>query len=58
MSQPSSYDEDRNMPVHGAGIADAVAAVAAPTKAEFDAVVGKLNSLLAACREAGIIQLD
>lgn len=40
---------------HAAPIADASVAVAAPTKAEFDAVVGKLNSALAALRTAGIV---
>lgn len=38
-----------------AAISDAVVAVAAPTKAEFDAVVGKVNAVLAALREADII---
>ena len=31
----------------GAAIADAAASVAAPTKAEFDALVGKFNAVLA-----------
>jgi hypothetical protein len=32
-----------------------VAAGANPTKAEYDALVGKFNSLLAAARSAGIV---
>lgn len=36
-------------------ITDATAAVSSPTKAEFDAVVTKLNSVLAALRGVGVI---
>lgn len=56
--QPTVFDEDSSMMVHGAAITDAVNAVAAPTKAEFDAVVAKFNSLLAAARSAGVIAAD
>lgn len=42
--------------VKAAPITNASPSAAAPTKAEFDAVVTKLNSALAALRSAGIIQ--
>lgn len=38
-----------------AAIADAVVAVAAPTKAEHDAVVGKVNEILDVLRDAELI---
>lgn len=38
-----------------AHIPDAVVAVAAPTKAEFDALVGKVNGILATLRDAEIL---
>jgi hypothetical protein len=40
---------------NGPAISDAVNAVAAPTKAEYDALVAKFNALLAAARDAGLI---
>lgn len=42
--------------VKAAAIPNAAVAAAAPTKAEFDAVVAKLNSALTALRSAGIVQ--
>lgn len=38
-----------------AHIPNAAASVAAPTKAEFDAVVGKLNQVLGVLRDAELI---
>ena len=58
MPEPQQWDEDTSSPTHGAGIANAANAVAAPTKAEFDALVAKFNALLAANRSAGIIAQD
>jgi hypothetical protein len=55
---PKVWDEDTSSPTHGAAIADASQAAAAPTKAEFDALVAKFNSALAALRSAGIIAQD
>ncbi len=52
----SEVVEDKADAVDAAPIADAVASVAVPTKAEFDAVVTSLNSVLAALRSAGIVQ--
>ena len=39
-----------------AAITPATVAAASPTKAEFDALVGKFNALLAACQGAGVSQ--
>ncbi len=58
MPDPKFFDEDTAAPTHGAAITDASVAVAAPTKAEFDALVGKFNALLAAARSAGLIAQD
>lgn len=46
-------------PAQAAHIADAaVAAGAAPDKAEYDALVGKFNALLLACERAGILAVS
>lgn len=58
MPEPRTWDEDTSSPTHGDGIANAAVAAAAPTKAEFDALVGKFNLALAALRSAGIIAQD
>lgn len=54
----SVYDEDRNQFVTANAIANVASAAAAPTQAEFNAAVAALNSLLAACRDKGILALD
>lgn len=53
-----TWDEDKNAWAGGPAITDAAVAAAAPTKAEFDALVGKFNALLAGLRDAGLIALD
>lgn len=58
MPEPKVFDEDTSAPTHGAAITDQAVAVTAPTKAEFDSLAGKFNSLLAAVRSAGIIAQD
>lgn len=51
-----SYGNSRGNLTHGPSIEDATpAAGAAPTKAEYDALVEKFNTLLAACRSANVI---
>jgi hypothetical protein len=55
---PLTWDEDKNAWAGGPAIAPADVAVAAPTKAEFDALVAKFNALLVAARDAGLIALD
>lgn len=62
MSQPSSFDEDRSMPVHGAGITDVTGTAGGTYTATEQTLINdlkaKVNALLAAAREAGLIQLD
>lgn len=58
MPEPKFFDEDTSAPVHGAAITNQAMAAAAPTKAEFDSLATKFNSLLAACRSAGLIEQD
>jgi hypothetical protein len=58
MPEPKFFDEDTFAPVHGNAIADQAMAAAAPTKAEFDSLATKFNTLLAACRSAGLIAQD
>jgi hypothetical protein len=53
-----TWDEDKAAWSNGPAITDAVQAAAAPTKAEFDALVAKFNALLAVARDAGLIALD
>lgn len=53
-----TWDEDKNAWAGGPAITDAATAAAAPTQAEFNALVGKFNTLLATCRDAGLIALD
>lgn len=53
-----TWDEDKNAWAGGPAIANAVAAVAAPTQAEFNALVTQFNALLAVLRDAGLIALD
>lgn len=54
-----TWDEDKNAWAGGPAITDAgVAAGTTPTKAEFDAVVSKLNALLAVARDTGLIAQD
>lgn len=53
-----TWDEDKSGWAGGPAITDAAASVAAPTKAEFDALVAKFNALLAICRDAGLVALD
>ena len=55
---PLVWDEDKSAYAGGPAITDAVVAVAAPTKAEFDALVAKFNALLAVARDAGLVALD
>lgn len=55
MPEPKFFDQKTYAVTHGPAITDAVNAVAAPTKAEFDALVAKFNAALAALRSAGII---
>ncbi len=55
---PLTWDEDKGAWANGPAIVDAATAAAAPTKAEFDALVGKFNALLAVARDAGLIALD
>lgn len=50
-----ALDSTRNQFVNGAAITDASNAAAAPTQAEYNALVAKFNSLLAAARAAGLI---
>lgn len=52
------YDEDRFGWATAPAITDASPAAAAPTKAEFDALVAKFNALLAAARDINLIALD
>jgi hypothetical protein len=50
------YGNKQGQLVHGPAVSDAAqAAGAAPTKAEYDALVAKFNALLAACRSANIV---
>lgn len=58
MTPPLNWDEDKSAYAVGPAIADQANAAAAPTKAEFDALVAKFNALLAVARDAGLIQLD
>jgi hypothetical protein len=54
-----TWDEDKQSWAGGPAITPATPAAAdPPTKAEFDALVAKLNALLATCRDAGLIALD
>jgi len=53
-----TWDEDKSAYAGGPAVADAVPAVAAPTKAEFDALVAKFNAVLAGLRDAGVIAGD
>lgn len=53
-----TWDEDKSGWAGGPAITDAAQAAAAPTKAEFDALVAKFNALLAICRDAGLVALD
>lgn len=55
---PLVFDEDKSSWAQGPAITDAANAAAAPTKAEFDALVAKFNALLAVCRDAGLIAAD
>ncbi len=56
---PVVYDEDKGSWAAGPAIANVAAtAAASPTTAEFNAVVTALNSLLAVCRDAGLIAQD
>jgi len=55
---PLTWDEDKNSYAGGPAITDAAQSAAAPTKAEFDAVVAKFNTLLATFREAGRLAQD
>jgi hypothetical protein len=53
-----TWDEDKNAWAGGPGVADAAPAAAAPTQAEFNALVTKFNTVLAGLRDAGIIATD
>ncbi len=55
---PLTFDEDKNSWSTGAAIANIPAAPAAPTAAEFNALVTAFNTLLAVCRDAGLIAQD
>ena len=55
---PITWDEDKQQWAGGPAIADQANAVAAPTQAEFNALVGKFNALLAVARDAGLIATD
>lgn len=55
---PLTWDEDKAAWAGGPAITDAAQAAAAPTKAEFDALVAKFNALLLICRDAGLVALD
>lgn len=55
---PLTWDEDKFGWAGGAAITNASYSAAAPTKAEFDALVDKFNALLAICRDAGLVALD
>lgn len=53
------YDEDKSAWAQGPAITPAgTAAGATPTNAEFDALVGKFNTLLTYLRDAGILATD
>ena len=53
-----TWDEDKQQWAGGPAVADAANAAAAPTKAEYDALVSRFNQLLAGLRDAGLVALD
>jgi hypothetical protein len=56
--QPTVFDEDSSMMVHGAAVADPASPGAAYVQAEAVAVRNAVVSILAALRSAGIIAAD
>jgi len=55
---PVVWDEDKSAYAGGPAITDAAQSAAAPTKAEFDALVAKFNALLVVARDMGLVALD